>query len=146
VLKGEGSTAPHWLEAVAGIGVLVALGLACLATYLVGRAAWPLYGAREPQRVDDASELALTSRRLTTGLALTFVAIALLALSAASQWWPSRGGSSGSSASVVLQAGNSSVCGTLAPARQGNVRVDTSGQPVEVPLSELTALRPVDGC
>jgi hypothetical protein len=143
VLKGEGSTAPHWLEALAGILVFVALAIACFATYLVGRAAWPLYGARAPQRADDAHELALTSRRLTTGLALTFIAIALLAAAAASQWWPSRGASS---ESVVLQAGGSSVCGTLAPARPGTVRVDTSQQPIEVPISELTALRPVDGC
>src|SRR3954453_2235661 len=77
VLKGEGSTAPHWIEALAGIAVLVALGLACFAPYLVGRAAWPLYGARVPERTDDAREIALTSRRLTTGLALTFIAIAL---------------------------------------------------------------------
>src|SRR3954454_14541262 len=69
VLKGEGSTAPHWMEVLAGILVLVSLGVALFATYLVGRAAWPLYGARGTARADDSTELARTSRRLTTGLA-----------------------------------------------------------------------------
>src|SRR3954468_11728104 len=69
VLKGEGSTAPHWMEALAGILVRVSLGVALLAPYLVGRAAWPLYGARSSERGDDATELDRTSRRLTTGLA-----------------------------------------------------------------------------
>jgi hypothetical protein len=143
VLKGEGSTAPSWLEALAGILVLVSFGLALLATYLVGRAAWPLYGARGTERGDDATELARTSRRLTTGLALTFVSIALLALAGTSSWWPSGGSSS---ATVELQAGEASVCGELAAAAPGTVRVETDEQPVEVPISELSALRPVDGC
>src|SRR4051794_29129883 len=145
VLKGEGSTAPRWMEALAGILVLVALTMALYATYLVGRAAWPLYGARGAEPADDAAEGARTSRRLTTGLALTFTAIALVALAGTSSWWPSGGGSS--SATVELQAGDSSVCGTLATAtRPDAVRVETDQQPVEVPLSQLSALRPVDGC
>src|SRR3954452_22818063 len=66
VLKGEGSTAPHWMEVLAGIVVLVSLGAALFATYLVGRAAGPLYGPRAAAPADDAAELARTSRRLTT--------------------------------------------------------------------------------
>ena len=143
VLKGEGSTAPGWMEALAGILVLVSLGLALFATWLVGRAAWPLYGARGGGRGDDATEIERTSRRLTTGLALTFTAIALLALAGTSSWWPSRGGSD---ATVELQAGGASVCGELAESRPGAVRVETDDQPVEVPISELDALQPVDGC
>src|SRR4051812_11885471 len=135
VLKGEGSTAPHWLEALAGILVLAALAIALYATYLVGRAAWPLYGGRGADPVDDATEVARTSRRLKTGLALTFAAIALLALAGTSSWWPSGGGSS--SATVELRAGDASVCGTLATAtRPDAVRVETDQQPVEVPLSQ----------
>src|SRR3954463_2059840 len=104
VLKGEGSTAPRWMEALAGILVLVALTMALYATYLVGRAAWPLYGARGAEPADDAAEGARGgaprrappggargSRRLTTGLALTFTAIALVALAGTSSWWPSGG-------------------------------------------------------
>jgi len=143
VLKGEGSTAPQWIEALAGILVLVSLGLALLATYLVGRAAWPVYGARGTDRADDETEVARTSRRLTSGLALTFVAIALLALAGTSSWWPSRGSAS---ATVELQAGNASVCGELAEGRPGAVRVETDDQPVEVQLSELSGLRPVESC
>src|SRR3954447_9116885 len=109
VLKGEGSTAPRWMEALAGILVLVSLAIALYATYLVGRAAWPLYGARGAEPADDAAEVARTSRRLTTGLALTFTAIALLALAGTSSWWPSGG--SPSSATVELHAGDSALGG-----------------------------------
>ena len=143
VLKGEGSTAPSWLEALAGILVLVALGVALFATYLVGRAAWPLYGASGADRGDDALELERTSHRLRRGLALTFVAIALLALAGTASWWPS-GGSSGET--VQLQAGGASVCGELAAGRPGTVRVETDEQPVEVSIDQLDALQPVDGC
>src|SRR3954469_6436842 len=72
VLKGEGSTAPHWLEALAGILVFVSLGLACVAAHLARPPAWPLYHARGGEHGDEATELARTSRSLTTGLALTF--------------------------------------------------------------------------
>jgi hypothetical protein len=143
VLKGEGSTAPGWMEALAGILVLAALAIALYATYLVGRAAWPLYGARGADRGDDATELARTSRRLTTGLALTFLAIALLAVAGTSSWWPSR---AGSGETVQLQAGGASVCGELAAGGPGTVRVETDEQPVEVPIDQLDALQPVDGC
>src|SRR3954471_20530834 len=66
VLKGEGSTAPHWLEALPWTLFFVSRGLACVAPSLAGRAAWPLSPARGGEHGDEATELARTSRSLTT--------------------------------------------------------------------------------
>ena len=147
VLKGEGSGAPDWVQAVAGYLALAALALACIATYQVGRAAWPLYDVRRaPPPVSE--ELLRTSRRITTGLALTFTAVALIALAGLSSWWPvgdEADGAAGESA-VELEVGGRSVCGTLAQAQPGEVAVVTADGRVPVPIEQLTALRPVDGC
>src|SRR5215217_1064887 len=72
VLKRETPGAPDWVQSLAGYLALAALALACLATYQVGRAAWPLYDVRRAIP-PVAEELPRTSRRITTGLALTFL-------------------------------------------------------------------------
>lgn len=78
-----------WLQTLAGVLVLVSLLLACVATYLVGRVAWPLYGARRrASTADEPEELARASTDLVAGLALTYIAVAVLALGTASAWWP----------------------------------------------------------
>ena len=143
VLKREGSAAPRWVEALAGYLALAALALACLATYQVGRAAWPLYDVRRAAP-PVTEELVRTSRRITSGLALTFLAVALVALAGLSQWWPADEGSEG--ATVELQAGGSAVCGTLAEAQQGAVAVVADGRRITVPIEQVSALRPVGGC
>ncbi len=149
VLKGEGSGAPEWVQALAGYLAFAALALACIATYQMGRAAWPLYDVRRaPPPVSE--ELLRTSRRITTGLVLTFTAVALIALAGLSSWWPvddePDGAAAAGGVAVVLEAGGRSVCGTLAQAQPDAVAVVTDGQRVDVPIARLTALRPVDGC
>lgn len=145
VLKRDSDNVPGWLEILAGILVLAALVLSCLATYLVGRAAWPLYGAKDRSRApDDAGELERTSHRLTRGLALTFLAVALLALASAASWWPSGG--DGSAESVEVQAQGQSWCGRLGDAPSGAVTVLTGGQSIQVPIETLTAVRSVASC
>jgi hypothetical protein len=143
VLKGEGSGAPAWVAAVAGYLALAALALACMATYQVGRAAWPLYDVRRAAP-PVSEELRRTSRRITSGLALTFTAVALIALAGLSSWWPVDDEADG--AQVQLEAGGASICGTLAQAQQGAVAVVADGRQVAVPFEQLTALRPADGC
>jgi hypothetical protein len=143
VLKGEGSAAPDWVQALAGYLALAALALACLATYQVGRAAWPLYDVRRGAP-PVSEELLRTSRRITSGLALTFGAVALIALAGLSSWWPS--GDEAAGAAVELEAGGASICGTLAQAQPGAVAVDSAGRRVTVPIAQLSALRPADGC
>ena len=94
-----GDAADPWaLQVLSGILVLVAFGLACAGIYLVGRAAWPLYGAeRQTVDVDDDVAIAVTSRQLTRGLLMTFLSIAALALATATSWWPqeAEGGGGG---------------------------------------------------
>ena len=143
VLKGDGSGAPGWVEALAGYLALAALALACLATYEVGRAAWPLYDVRRTAP-PVSEELLRTSRRITRGLALTFTAVALIALAGLSSWWPADDEAAG--AAVELEAGGASVCGTLARSQPGAVAVIATGRRVTVPIEQLTALRPADGC
>jgi predicted anti-sigma-YlaC factor YlaD len=141
VLVDTQTSLPRWLQLLAGALALASLALACLGTYLVGRAAWPLYRAGRSSD-DDPRELDRASRSLSAGLVLTFVAVALIALSAASGWWPSDDGAG----AVEAQAQGRSFCGTLAEARSGAVRLETTSGPLDIPLSALSALRPVDGC
>ena len=142
VLTDADPSHPKVLQVLAGVLALSSLALACLGTYLVGRAAWPLYRAGRSYD-DDPRELHRASRSLSTGLVLTFVAVALIALSAAASWWPAE---DTTGAAVEAQAEGQAFCGTLAQSGSGTMRLETSGQPVVIPLSALTTLRPVDGC
>jgi hypothetical protein len=142
VLTDADPSMPTTLAALAGVLALTALALACLGTFLVGRAAWPLDPADRPSG-DDARELQRASRSLSRGLILTFVAVALTALSAASGWWPPDEPAGGA---VEAQAQGQVFCGALDQGRAGTLRLLTAGRTVEIPLSALSALRPVDGC
>lgn len=147
VLKGQDSSAPAWVQALAGYLAVSALAVACLATYLVGRAAWPLYDVRRavpPVR----DELERTSRRITTGLALTFTAVALVALAGLASWWPvdDTADAGSSAAAVRIKAGGTTLCGTLAAAQPGAVGVTVDGRDVAVRFDQLTTLAPVAGC
>ena len=113
-----------------------------MATFLVARVAWPLYGGRADASVEQ------DGRWLRRGLALTFLALALLATGTATSWWPQDGGSGGGEAGLVtVQAGNGeSVCGTLADTSSGSVRVISDGRAVDVPLQNVASIRSVSGC
>ena len=113
VLSG-GSAAPAWLEWLSMWLALAALACACLATFLVGAAAWPLYRARAP--ASGEAEIEKTSRRVTSGLALTFVAVILLALATASSWWPSD---EDDDRVQVQTASGQTACGELAASQTG---------------------------
>jgi hypothetical protein len=100
VLKsGSSSTSPRGIEELAGVLILVALAVACWATYLVGRAAWPLPGRAAGDGVgpEGEAEAERPGRRLRAGLTLTFVSVVLVSTAAASSWWPRPPTSSGSS-------------------------------------------------
>lgn len=102
---------PDGLQVFAGILALVALAIACLATFLVALVAWPLYGGRSA--TDDAAELERDGRRLKQGLVLTLVALAVLAMGTASGWWPQDEG--GGDIAVQATSGER-WCGSLADA------------------------------
>jgi hypothetical protein len=147
VLKQSDTGVPKWIQILAGVFALTALALACVATYLIGRAAFPLYrgGGARSERGDDPEDLPHTSRRLIQGLTLTFIAVALTALAATSAWWPDTG-TSKDQGLVELQTAQASVCGTLSQSGSGELRVVTHGQTIAVPVQDLTGLVPVDHC
>lgn len=151
VLKPEADSAPGWLQALAGIAVVAALAIACLATFLIARVAWPLYRGSNAQAGTPA-ELDRAGHQLTRGLVLTFVAVGLVALASAVSWWPKPSGTgaatgTGGGGQVEVQtADGQSFCGRLAESRPGVVRIETGDRPVAVAIQNLTVMRPVDSC
>lgn len=81
VLSDTDTGDPDWLVVTAGVLAVVALGVACLATFLVASVGWTLTGR--------AVAAPSASRRLRYGVGLTYVAVALMALAASGSWWPS---------------------------------------------------------
>ena len=139
VLSG-GSPAPAWFEWLSMWLALAALACACVATLLVGAAAWPLYRARVPAAGGEA-EIERTSRRVKSGLVLTFVAVVLLALATSSSWWPSDEDEDG----VRLQtASGQTACGQLAASQAGTIALTLGGRAVAVPIQQVAALSPAD--
>jgi drug/metabolite transporter (DMT)-like permease len=141
VLTGDEPSNPNWLQVLAGLLAIAALATACLATFLVASAAWPLYRGDTEARPGD---LARTSRRLTTGLALTFVSVALIALSASSAWWPSDTGGDGDV--QVRSASGQAWCGSLVASEAGTVAVGSAGRRVVVPIQALASVSPDGDC
>jgi hypothetical protein len=142
-LKGSGSSNdPTWLQQLAGLLVLVALALACVATVLVATAAWPVYGSARAA-MSPEEEVHRTGRRLRAGIVLTFVAVLVLAVATSSSWWPSSGGKGDL---VELSTAGGSVCGTLLESEAGTVAVEASGQRFVVPVGEVVSLLPTASC
>ena len=145
VLQNGRPDNPTWLQVCAGILVLVALVLACIATFLVGRVAWPLFGGPEPAIADGDFES--EARRLKRGLLMTFLAVAVLALGTASGWWPQPADDDGGGRLVAVKASSGErVCGSLAQASPGTLRVSVNGRTVDVSLQNVAAVDPVDSC
>jgi hypothetical protein len=145
VLQRDDGADPTWLRVWALALAVAALLTALWAIVLVGRAAWPLYGAQAEDPVESEYEARLrrTSRQLSRGLALTFGAVALLALATATSWWPST---SQPSLVEVRATSGQTVCGELADAPEGELRVVSDGSPVSVSLQAVSSVRAVDGC
>ncbi|MEU9300838.1 hypothetical protein [Streptomyces sp. NPDC048269] len=148
VLKSGGSSAaPRGIEELAGLLVLVALAVACWATYLVARVAWPV-----PEPVPDAgtwpegrNSADRSARRLRRGLMWTFLAVVLVATAAASSWWPSPPKAS-EDQFVQVSTSAGTVCGTLGSGSDGNVLLRTQGQNIDIPLSRISGLAPARTC
>ncbi|MEU0936222.1 hypothetical protein [Embleya sp. NPDC005971] len=150
VLKDSGPAGvPRAIQVVAGLLALSALVVACCAVFLVGLAAWPLY-----RTVARPAASPRASRALRTGIALTFTAVALLALSTATSWWPVKadkadgtgntGGAARSFVRVSTEAGT--VCGPLSESDYGFLTLEANGRTVTMALSEVSALQPASSC
>lgn len=139
---GSGSPAPRGIEAAAGVLVLLALLLAILAIYLVGRTAWPpAAGPEDPDRA---------ARRLRTGLLLTFGTVLLTALAATTSWWPAPDAAAPASsgarpASVEVGTATGVLCGELTRG-SGPLTLIVQGRTVDVLLTDVTSVTPVDAC
>ncbi|MFD7626762.1 hypothetical protein ACFV7Q_12130 [Streptomyces sp. NPDC059851] len=146
VLKGSGPAGvPRDIQVLAGLLALGSLAVACFAIFLVGLAAWPLY--RTVARPADPRR---TSGALRTGIALTFTAVALLALSAAASWWPAKAetpkAETAKQSLVRVSTATGTFCGPLSESDYGSLAVRADGRTVTVALSEVTALQPVPSC
>ena len=145
--RGGGDVNPGWLQLLAGVLVLAALVLACAATALVAGTAWPLGDVEGGGSAGD--RLRRDRARLRRGVAMTFVAVALLALATSSSWWPQReidddGPPDGGSVQVTTRSGT--VCGDLASAAAGSLALDVAGRRATFALDDVVGLRPVEGC
>lgn len=143
--RGSTAAGPQWLQALSVALVLVALAVACIATVLVALAAWPLYASAPatPADAGDGAELRRTGRRLRAGIALTFVAVAVLAVAATSGWWPRPEPGSGL---VEVSTAAGVACGVLVASTDGAVALEVSGRRVAVAPGDLQGLRPVTSC
>jgi hypothetical protein len=144
--KNAGSGRPDWLQTLTLVLALAAFAVACVATVLVALAAWPVYAPRA-RAEDEEAAVASTSRRLRTGITLTYVAVAVLALAASSGWWPGVASAGQNQGAVQVGTQGGQLCGTLAdPTQPGTLAVSAGGRVVEVALSDVTSLTPVDSC
>jgi hypothetical protein len=142
VLQQSSSSEPRWLQVLAGLLVLAALALACIATGLVATVAWPLDTDRAPAVPEELLHRAVS--RLRTGIVLTFVAVVVLAVAATSSWWPDP--KAQAAGTVVVSTDQGSVCGRLGPSQQGSLTLSTADGDVTVPLAQVVSIQPVDGC
>jgi hypothetical protein len=137
-----GEDTPGWLQNVAAVLVLLALVLACAATALVASAAWPVYGWRDGPATA-SSDLRRTGSRLRSGIVLTFVAVAVLAVATSSSWWPREATAEDL---VEVSTGSGTVCGRLVVSEPGTVVVEAGGQRIALSLQQVVSLQPVTDC
>ncbi|WP_146147581.1 hypothetical protein [Prauserella shujinwangii] len=82
--------------------------------------------------------------RLRAGIALTFTAVAAVALSASAGWWPTP-----HAASSLVEARDTAGrtwCGRQVEPAGGGLSLETSGRTVSLPPAVVAELRPVTGC
>lgn len=146
VLQGAGDEGnPRWLQILAGALVLTSLVLACVATLLVATVAWPLRHGQGDERAL-AGGVAAGSTRVRRGIALTFVAVAVLALATTSSWWPSAEPADAAAGSVRITTRAGVLCGTLLAAEGGRLALDVGGRRAVLAAGDVVAIAPVEGC
>jgi hypothetical protein len=149
VLKGIGTPGgPRWLQIVAAILILLGLIVACYATFLVGRVAWPLYSAKKLPLADSAEmgsdELHRAVRSLRTGLGLTVVALILASAAATSSWWPAK--ETGAALVSVSTTTGFTYCGTWAGGGNGLLLLQFAGQTHGIPVSQIATVNLTSSC
>jgi hypothetical protein len=148
--SGSAGSGPGWLQRLAAALVLAALVVACLATVLVASEAWPVSAGRRPGpgnagppdgRADTAVRRG--GRHLRTGIALTFLAVVLVALATSTSWWPKADRTSDL---VEVSTAQGTFCGVLAASDGASVALDVAGRSIVLPVDQVAGLRPVASC
>jgi len=141
--SGADAAGPGWLQRVAAVLVLAALAVACLATVLVASEAWPVRAGRSSATAGSDTELRRGGRHLRTGIALTFLAVVLVALATSTSWWPrsDQGGDL-----VEVSTGQGTFCGRLASSDGGSLALEVAGRSIALPVDQVAGLRPVASC
>jgi len=151
---GGGADRPAAVQWVALALVLTGFVLALVAILLVGRVAYPFHG---PTGADEASGTVLprATRRLHTGIGLTYLAVGLVVAATLSAWWPD--GVEGAAAeeaardavvadvAVVADTGQA-WCGQLVATAPGEIGLMTATGPVRFPLDRVASLGPGSDC
>jgi hypothetical protein len=133
---------PGWAQQVAAVFVVLALILASVAIYIVGRVAFPFY-SQAASAIDDATNQD-RARRLRSGIILTYVAVGILVIGTLTAWWPKP---ADTGALELHGAAGEVWCGELIDGPLGTVALDTRDDgPVALPLDRIAAVRPVSEC
>ena len=144
VLSDVDPAMPRWLQVTAGVLAVAALIASCLSIFIVASVAWPFSSRAAGGDVPQAA-----AQRLRTGIALTYVAVGLMAFAASSSWWPTandaRIDGSGATVRITDQAGRTA-CGTIIDGPEATIRLATADGTIELAANGLADIVPVDGC
>jgi hypothetical protein len=141
---GEEGT-PRTLQLIAGALVLTALVLACTSTALIASVAWPLYGTDAGSRhvTTEEQSVRASGLRLRAGIALTFVAVSLVALATTSGWWPRP---AAGAPLVEVTTRTAVVCGEVSSGHFGELALDVAGRRVVLDLRDVVSIAGTTSC
>jgi hypothetical protein len=152
VLSNSDADTPRWLQVTAGVLAISALALACASIFLVASVAWPFPAVPSGAASARVPGPATVARRLRLGVALTYVAVGVMALAASANWWPTPetkgldGTGAASAKVVVTDRSGRTACGDLVAGPAGRVRLATTAGTVEVAISGVATISPVTTC
>ena len=140
----DGAGASSLVAILAAALVVAAFVLANLAIFMVGRVAHPFHDPTNPAGTSSDTTIDSGTRRLRTGIRLTYLAVALLVAATLSSWLPT---SPDDGAVLVEIATGQQWCGQLVEAPRGEIRLSTADGPVPpIPLNSVTLVSPLPGC
>jgi hypothetical protein len=133
-----GGNRPPWLQDIGALAALGGLVLALVGVVLVATVAHPV--RRRP--VSPTAE----TRRLVSGIVITFVAVALTALAALSWWWPSARDGAAAAPKVAVTTATGYLCGTFQQIGQATLSLNVDGEFVTIPLRSVVSSDVVSTC
>lgn len=148
---GAGSDAPAGVRWSAAALVVAAFVLANLAIFLVGRVAHPFHDPTDPARAASDMEIESRTRRLRTGVRLTYLALALLVAATLSSWLPMSAEGDAVVApddgAVHLESASGVTwCGPVVEARAGEILLHSANDVTSIPFDGAMLLSPRAGC